>query len=50
VGHADLDALARDLDTARRYMGVEILAKTGGAAPISAGAPEEVNAIQAISA
>jgi putative transposase len=35
---------------ARRYMGVEILAKTGGAAPIPADAPEEVNAIQAISA
>ena len=36
---------------ARRYMGLEILAKTGGAgAPVPADAPQEVNAIQAISA
>jgi putative transposase len=36
---------------ARRYMGAEILAKTGGTgAPVPADTPEEVNAIQAISA
>lgn len=37
---------------ARSYMGLEVLAKIGGSgAPISAtDAPEEVNAIQAISA
>ena len=34
---------------ARRYMGLEVLAKIGGA-PIPAGTAEEVNAIQAISA
>jgi putative transposase len=35
----------------RRYMGAEILAKTGtAAAPDAAGTPEEVNAIQVISA
>jgi len=33
----------------RRYMGLEILAKIGGA-PIPAGTAEEVNAIQATSA
>jgi len=37
---------------ARRYMGLEVLAKTGaGAAPTAAAdTPEEVNAIEAISA
>ena len=36
---------------ARRYMGVEILAKIGDtAAPGTPGTPEEVNAFQAISA
>jgi phosphotransferase system HPr-like phosphotransfer protein len=36
---------------ARRYMGVEILAKISGTdTPIAADTPEEVNAIQAISA
>jgi transposase-like protein len=34
---------------ARRYMGLEILAKMGGT-PIPTGTAEEVNAIQAISA
>jgi hypothetical protein len=33
----------------RRYMGLEILAKTGGA-PIPADTAQEANAIQAISA
>lgn len=34
----------------RRYMGLEVLTKIGGSAPISADTAEEVNAIQAISA